>query len=101
MQLNSRDAVCMLLLCVFSLPTTALAFSPSRLFNAATATSSPASTRWLLSASADKSCALIDLPAAGQRSSQRKIIFFAIALLLLVIALALGKEPWLLPESDL
>jgi len=29
------------------------------------------------------------------------VIFFALAALLLLIAVALGKEPWNLPQSDL
>jgi hypothetical protein len=54
-----------------------------------------------VSASADKSVALIELQSPEARSRTRTIVFFALAILLLVIAIALGKEPWNLPESDL
>lgn len=87
---------------VHDLPTTALAFSPARL-SCPTAAEPKGRSRWLISASADKSVALIEIPlsAGSSGSRQRTVIFFALALLLLVVAIALGREPWNLPESDL
>jgi len=77
-----------LVLCGVSLPTTALAFSPSHL-------QTEGSPRWLLSVSADKSVALIELRSGGQsRAKRNALILLLVTLLVLALAVALGKEPW-------